>query len=393
MVTHPSRHDPPHLANRLGKHTSYVNAGPARASNDPSTAFSGASPRRTQRSTYSLSAPSLREKLRCVREREPVMCPPSPPIPEITLLNEDEYYRRSQQRIDAMTQRLANLPLYQARCMINLACTQLRGPFEPGSRYWGMSTPVSFAPTDIALNNAGPVPEISSAEARREAPPLPDISNAPLLPFPFPPPAPGIPATPQGVRAVDIELLPSKTSGSRPIVPPDADMLNSVRSPTPTPVVPRPASQVPRSSQAPRMSQVSAIIPQSTNSSNRPETPKAQLTRAPTEPPARPHGSALRQPRLSPTGPQIFPRHSTPARPPGYVGEDSPSRETSPLFRFSQREPTQIPKSSPSRPPRFSPSKILSQHDGSSGDEFESQLHVDRQLQDITEFIQEDITS
>ncbi|QRW00985.1 hypothetical protein RhiJN_29003 [Ceratobasidium sp. AG-Ba] len=393
MVAHPSRHDPPPLANRLAKHASHVNPGPSRVSNASSTAVSATSPLLTRRSTYSLSAPSLREKLRCLREREPVMCPPSPPIPEITLLNEEEYYRRSRERVDAMTQRLANLPLYQARCMINLSCTQLRGPFEPGSRYWGMGAPISLAPTDIALNNAGPVPEMSRAEPRREAPPLPDISNAPLLPFPFPPPAPGFPATPQGVRAVNIELLPSKTSVGRPIMPPDADILNSTRSPTPTPLVPRPGSQVPRSSQAPRASQVPTALFHSGDPTNPPETPKAPLNQTSSVPPARPHESALRQPRLSSTSAQIFPRHSTPARPPGYVGEDSPSRETSPLFRFSQREPTQIPKPSPSRPPRFSPSKILSQHIGSSGDEFESQLNVDRQLQDITDFMEEDITS
>ncbi|QRW00941.1 hypothetical protein RhiJN_28959 [Ceratobasidium sp. AG-Ba] len=131
-----------------------------------------------------------------------------------------------------------------------------------------MGAPISFAPTDIALNNTGPVPEIPRVEPRREGPPSPDISNAPLLPFPFPPPAAGYPATPQGVRAVNIELPVSKSSVGRPMIPPHASLLNSTRSPTPTPLVPRLASQIPRSSQAPKMPQVPAIIPLSTDSLN-----------------------------------------------------------------------------------------------------------------------------
>ncbi|KAG9098390.1 hypothetical protein FS749_003922 [Ceratobasidium sp. UAMH 11750] len=315
----------------------------------------------------------MRDKLRCFREREPILCPASPPTPEISLLSEEEYYRRSQERIDAMARRLSSLPMCQARYMIDLACTQLEGPFKEGCRYWGTGTPVAIAPTDISLNNAGPFP----AASRPMPPPLPVL-----------PPVAGLPSTPQAVRSVAVDLVPTKSSVGRILMPADAEVLLSARSPTPTPARPPPSSQVARSSQAPRqshgLSQSASTYP--------PETPKSQLTHSIPELPARALGSVVRCPSQVTRGPQIFPRHSTPIQL-GSMGEDEPpSRDPSPLLRFSQRTPSQIQKASSQRP-RFSPSKILSQHESSGDDFFDSQVNLDRQFRDITDFMEDDIAN
>ncbi|KAG9086682.1 hypothetical protein FRC06_002982 [Ceratobasidium sp. 370] len=329
----------------------------------------------------------MRDKLRCFREREPILCPASPPTPEHSLLSEEELHRKSQERIDAMAQRLSSLPMCQARYMINLACTQLEGPFKEGCRYWGTGTPVAIAPTDISLNNAGP---IGPRPPPRKPSPLPELMNPP----PFLPPAPGLPSTPQAVRSVDVDLLPARTSVGRMLMPADAEALLSARSPTPTPARPPPSSQAARSSQAPRQSYTPGLS--RTASTYLPETPKSQLTQSAPEPPARALGSVVRRTSLMARGPQIFPKHSTPMRQPGSMGEDEPlSRESSPLLRFSQREPSQIRKASPSRRQfsRFSPSKILSQHESSGDDFFDSQVNLDRQFRDITDFIEGDIAN
>ncbi|KAG8740378.1 hypothetical protein FRC10_004387 [Ceratobasidium sp. 414] len=337
----------------------------------------------------------MRDKLRCFREREPILCPASPPTPEISLLSEEEFYRKSQERIDTMAQRLSNLPMCQARYMIDLACTQLQGPFKEGCRYWGTGTPVAMSPTDISLNNAGPVPGTSRPipRARKPSPP-PELMDPGLPPLPSLPPVPGPPSTPQAVRSVEVDLVPTRASVGRMLMSTDAEVLLSARSPTPTPARPPPFSQATRYSQAPRqlratgLSQIASTYP--------PETPKSQLTQSIPGPPARTLGSAVRCPSQMARGPQIFPRHSTPMRQPGSMGEDEPlTRESSPLLRFSQREPSQVQKATPSHRqlPRFSPSKILSQHESSGDDFFDSQVNLDRQFRDITDFIEGDIAN
>lgn len=87
------------------------------------------------------SLTTMRDKLQCFSEREPIMCPSSPPIPEKTDMSEEESIKRSRQRIAAMSKRMSELPLCRVRCSVNLASTQLRGPFNEGCRYWGTAPP------------------------------------------------------------------------------------------------------------------------------------------------------------------------------------------------------------------------------------------------------------
>ncbi|KAG8727622.1 hypothetical protein FRC12_022358 [Ceratobasidium sp. 428] len=395
-VSHPSRHD---SADPSAYHLRKQNSNNALAHPDSHPAgniASGSSLTRVDQATQAQTAPSMREKLRCFREREPVLCPASPPTPELTLLSEEEYRKKSQERIDAMAQRLSSVPLYQARCMINLACTQLEGPFKEGCRFWGTGIPIAMAPTDLALNNAGPVPDTPQGmppPPRRPSPPS-NTADPPLIRFSFPPPAPGVPSTPLAVRSLDVELVPAKTSVGRTLIPADAEVLHDARSPTPTPARPPASSQVPRSSQFPAPSQ-SSRLSQTAIIAFPPETPKSHCALPVPELLGHPLASVARRPsKLCSQGPQIFPQQSTPI-PLGSLGEDEPlSRETSPLLRFSQREPSQIQKSASQRhPPRFSPSKILSEHDSSGDDFFNSQLNLDRRFEDIAEFMGDDIAN
>ncbi|KAG9124153.1 hypothetical protein FRC07_012641 [Ceratobasidium sp. 392] len=392
-VSHPSRHDSDLAAYHSRKQSSNHASAP-HGSQTASNIASGISLNGAGQSTQNSSTHSMRDKLRCFREREPIMCPPSPPTPELTLLSEKEYQIKSQERIDVMAKRLSSVPLNQARFMVNLACTQLQGPFKEGCRYWGAAVPVAISPTDIALNNAGPVPDTPRGPMPPPRRPslAASIANPSSLPFPFPPPAPGIPSTPQAARALDIALVPAKTSVGRTLLPPDAESLHDARSPTPTPARPPPSSQVPRSSQFPGPSETPRLS-QTASITHPPETPRSQYSQPMPHPPGRALTSAARRPsKLSPRGPQIFPKQSTPVRL-GSFGDDDPlSRETSPLLRFSQRDPSQVQKNSSHRHlPRFSPSKILSEHESSGDDFFDSQVNLDRRFQDITDFIGDDI--
>jgi hypothetical protein len=146
MVSSPSRPGHAPLSNHLRKQNTYVGDALPQSmipGTNPSGSFLG----KTQQPAQPAPIPTMRDKRRCFRERDAIMCPASPPIPEDPLVSEEESLRRSQERIEKMSQRLANIPLYQARYAINLACTQLIGPFGEGCRYWGTTHPIATPPT------------------------------------------------------------------------------------------------------------------------------------------------------------------------------------------------------------------------------------------------------
>jgi hypothetical protein len=101
---------------------------------------------------------TVQDKIEYFRQLPPILCPASPPPLEHPLMTEDEALSRSRARVERMTKRLASLPLYQARHLINLASTQLKGPFSPGCKYWGMTPPVASGPTVRARHEFLPGP-------------------------------------------------------------------------------------------------------------------------------------------------------------------------------------------------------------------------------------------
>lgn len=193
------------------------------------------------------------------------------------------------------------------------------------------------------------------------------------------------PSTPPKNPSAEVKLTPSKTAIRRSI-PPVNDASSRARGiSTPSPNLP-----------PPRLSQVPSA-------SHPPETPKSHLSQAIPRPPTRAPSSAARW-SSRPLNTQIFPpagqpglKHSTPLRRDGSADDDEPlSRESSPLLRFSQIEPSRIVMGTSSqRPPpaRFSPHKILSQRESSGDEFFNSQFNFDRQLKEITSFMEGDIAN
>ncbi|KAF8595794.1 hypothetical protein BDV93DRAFT_528417 [Ceratobasidium sp. AG-I] len=365
------------------------------------------------------SLTTMRDKRQCFLERDVIMCPSSPPIPENLDMSEEESLKRSRERIATISRRMSELPLCRVRCSVNLACTQLRGPFSEGCRYWGIAPPVKMralnkspvihpiASTSQSINLPPPSLQPQHVQKRPDVPshteylilsdspvphppilPIPTISTAPSIsavrsaPDDLPPP---LPSTPPIHHLVEVQSIPAKTGirGSPPTGNSAPPWVRTVSTPSPNLPPPRILSQIP-------------------NALHPPETPKSQASQAFPHPPTRIPSSAIRwssRPISTgfPTASQTAPKYSTPVRRHGSPEDEEPlSRESSPLLRFSQLDPSRIVMGTPSqRPPlpRFSPDKILSQR-GSSGDGFfNSQFNFDRELNEISNFMEDDIAN
>lgn len=364
------------------------------------------------------SAWTIHDKIHWFRQLPPILCPASPPPLENPLMTEEEAANRSRERIERMTKRLASLPLYQARHLIDLTSTQLKGPFSQGSKYWGMAPPVTnssrnhdlgiktpasspqakFPPLKPQTQNPPPKPSFnpprkSVPPSGQSSPPSPR-NTAPSEPGPPPPDSsstvisgPVSPATPPPSDRVDVDLVPAKTSTGRPLVPIDYDKSSPARSPTPTPSMPPP----------------SRIGSQMVTTSRPPETPASQRTLMEElqQVSALASGSQVRQLaksrsprglRIFPTPSQPRPKHSTPALRPNRRRPSEP-RDSDLRIRLSQMpdETTLGPLTASQIPPRFSQDIAPSQRESSGEEFYDSQLDFDNQLQDITRFIEDDI--
>ncbi|KAB5588773.1 hypothetical protein CTheo_7791 [Ceratobasidium theobromae] len=358
--------------------------GKARAPPSPSSAFPNAMLSQPPSVPRGRGAPdhTIREKVKYFQQLPLTLCPASPPPLEHPLMTEEEALHKSRARIERMAERLATLPLYQARHLINLASTQLKGPFRPGCKYWGMTPPVGIGPMDDCPVDAvhPPHQQQSVSDFSHQAPehlvpllvPLRRTSTS-VAPS-------ACPSTPPSAFHVDVKLIPAKTSAGRPLVPVDYDPPSPDRSPTPTPSMPPP----------------SRIGSQVISGSRPPETPVSvsqrtfihNLQQASARTSASQHRRSARQ--VSPRGLKILSKgqpskHAVSVRRPRSRGSTA-SRGSSPLVQVSK-----VALKGSQMPPR-PPQGTLSQRE-SSEEYYNSQFNFDRQFQDITRFMEDDLAN
>ncbi|KAJ1309338.1 hypothetical protein OPQ81_006118 [Rhizoctonia solani] len=260
----------------------------------------------------------------------PILCPASPP-PTFGSETVEQARRRSRQRIERMTKRLAHLPLYQARHLLHLASTELKGPFSPGCKYWGTSIPQieplspeeleSIAqpiemPTPYKPPRANGALQIEFGDPQRfSTPTAPGPSSTVIT-------GPPTPFTPPSSSRAPMELLPSKASAGRPVGPLDYDRQSPARSPTPTPSLP-----------PSRMgSRAGSRLPETpVSASQRSFIMNLQASRTPST------RSRRTNPRSSRRGLKILPPSSQAAIERAMNIRRPESRDQSPLLRFSQR--------------------------------------------------------
>ncbi|KAF8719137.1 hypothetical protein RHS02_09097, partial [Rhizoctonia solani] len=269
------------------------------------------------------------EKLNYFRSLPPVLCPASPPPLFSALDTVEEARRRSRERIERMTRRLENLPLYQARNLIHLVSTELKGPFSPGCKHWGahipkakpisekqlmvIATPIEAPSPYAAPRPIGALQVDIGGSMRPSTPNIPGPSSTVIT-------GPPTPFTPPSATIAPIELLPSKASAGRPIVPIDYDPPSPARSPTPTPSLPpsRMGSQRPSATPVPASQR--AFL------SNLAQASRASSVLSRRTRPRPSRGLKI----MSSTNQQVLDRALSQYRP--------ESRDQSPLSRFSQRQ-------------------------------------------------------
>ncbi|CAE6445198.1 unnamed protein product [Rhizoctonia solani] len=327
------------------------------------------------------------EKLAHFNTLPRILCPASPPPTFGPSETVEQARRRSRQRIERMTNRLAGLPLYQARHVLHLASTELKGPFNPGCKYWGTVAPEpeALSPEDLdrvgrSIQKPTPYKPPRNTEALQI-----DIGDPPRFSTPSAPgpsstviTGPSTPFTPPSATR-RIELLPSKASVGRELGPIDYDRPSPTRSPTPAPSLPpsRMGSQ--------------AI------SGSRPETPASasqrafimNLQQASRASSARSRRSRTRSARglkiLASVGPPAFDRTMNRDR--------AESRDQSPLLRFSQREATAKSNRSSQLPgPSKQNSPVpISQQESPETYTYNSEFSVERHIDEIGQFMEADI--
>ncbi|KAG8760209.1 hypothetical protein FRC11_000764 [Ceratobasidium sp. 423] len=318
----------------------------------------------------------------------PILCPASPP-PTFGSETVEQARRRSRQRVERMTKRLANLPLYQARHLVHLACTELKGPFKPGCKYWGTSIPEPepLTPEELELISRPiemPVPyrpprAIGALQIETENPPRFSTPTA-AGPSSTATTGPRTPFTPPSASQAPVELLPVKSSVGRPLVAIDYDPPSPARSPTPTPSLP-----------PSRLGSVSRSRPPETPISTSQQTFIANLQAS--------RASSTRSRRTSSRsrrGLKILPPSSQAAIDRVMSQNRADSRDQSPLLRYSQRvtngessrsrletQPEETPKQETPAP--------IPQRESAETDTFNSEFSVERHIDEIEKFMESDI--
>ncbi|CAE6430221.1 unnamed protein product [Rhizoctonia solani] len=318
----------------------------------------------------------------------PVLCPASPP-PTFGSETVEQARRRSRQRVERMTKRLASLPLYQARHLVHLACTELKGPFKPGCKYWGTSIPEPepLTPEELELIShpiERPIPykpprPIGALQLEIENPPrfsTPSAAGPSSTIITGPP----TPFTPPSASQVPIELLPAKASAGRPLAPVDYDPPSPVRSPTPTPSLPP--------------SRLGSVL-----GSRPPETPVSTSQRSFIANLEASRASSTRSRRTSSRssrrGLKILPPSSQAAIDRVMSQKRAESRDQSPLLRYSQRatngESSRLRSDTPQETPKQETPAPISQRESAETYTFNSEFSVERQIEEIGKFIEADI--
>ncbi|CAE6408870.1 unnamed protein product [Rhizoctonia solani] len=331
------------------------------------------------------------EKLTYFRTLPPVLCPASPP-PIFGSETVEQARRRSRQRIARMTKRLSSLPLYQARHLVHLASTELKGPFSPGCKYWGTSVPEPEPLTaedlaTIAHRIEKPTPykppravsaiQIETADPPRfSTPSAPGPSSTVIT-------GPSTPFTPPSATKAQVDLLPAKATAGRELVPIDYDRQSPARSPTPTPSLPpsRMGSQAISGSRPP---ETPIMASQRTFIMNLQQASRASSTR-----------SRMSRPRPS-RGLKILPSNSQLALDRVINHDRAYSRDQSPLLRYSQRDANgAIARSNPLSqlpvPPKQETPAPISQQESPETYTFNSEFSVERHIDEIGRFMEEDI--
>ncbi|CAE7100867.1 unnamed protein product [Rhizoctonia solani] len=341
------------------------------------------------------------EKLAYFRTLPRILCPASPPPtfgPDETV---KQARRRSRQRIERMTKRLADRPLFQARHLLHLASAELKGPFSPGCKYWGTEargpgklTPEDLAPLGLPIKMPTPYKPPRGIGALQI-----DIGEPPRFSTPSAPgpsstiiTGPPTPFTPPSATRAPIDLVRHKTSVGRELASIDFDPSSPIRSPTPTPSLPpsRMGSQAISGSRPPETpgsaSQRSFIL-------NLQQASRASSTR-----------SRRVRPRTS-RGLRILPSVGPPAVGRAMDHDRAESRDQSPLLRFSQRGAnaantglnlaSQSPESSKQKmsAPVFQQETIppISQQETPETYTYNSEFSVERHIEEIGRFMEEDI--
>ncbi|EUC60459.1 hypothetical protein RSOL_345370 [Rhizoctonia solani AG-3 Rhs1AP] len=330
------------------------------------------------------------EKLAHFNTLPRILCPASPPPTFGPSETVEQARRRSRQRIEQMTKRLADLPLYQARHILHLASTELKGPFNPGCKYWGTIAPEPEALSPEDLDRVGrsiqkPTPYKPPRDTRALQI---NIVDPPRFSTPSAPSStvitgPSTPFTPPSATRVATQLLPSKSSAGRELGPIDYDRPSPTRSPTPAPSLPR-----------------SRMGSQVISGSRPPETPASasqrafimNLQQASRASSVRSRRSRTRSARglkiLASVGPPAFDRTLNHDR--------TESRDQSPLSRFSQRKPngaTAKSKASSQLPGpsnQNSPAPI-SEQESPETYTYNSEFSVERHIDEIGQFMEADI--
>ncbi|CAE6459554.1 unnamed protein product [Rhizoctonia solani] len=330
------------------------------------------------------------QKLAHFQNLPPILCPASPPpifAPSETV---EQAQRRSRQRIEQMTKRLSNQPLYQARHLLQLASTELKGPFSPGCKYWGTIAPEPkvLLPEDlVSLGQSFPKP-VAHTHSQPIGPLQIDIADIPRFSTPSAPgpsstviTGPSTPFTPPSASRAPTKLIPSKTNSGRELVPIDFDPPSPNRSPTPTPSLPP-----------------SRMGSQALSGSRPPETPGSasrrlfilNLQQASQASSVR---SRRTRPRIS-RGLKILPSVGPPlvARERVANPDRAESRDQSPLSRFSQRGTKSNPGSQRAGPSRQqSQAPIASQQETAETYTYNSEFSVERHIDEIGRFMEDDI--